>query len=1417
MKTILGLDIGSNSIGWSIIDHDVEEHTGKILGMGSRIIPMEGREKDFEAGKSISKAADRRMARGARRLLQRYKIRRERLILALKEIGAFPNDFPEKFDYRGNTNINEIVPFDENSITEAKKYFSNEKIPIDWVLYYLKAKATREKISLHEFGRILYHYNQRRGFKSSRKDKSLNNEENKIKYPIRDKYISIVEILEIEEDEILKRNIRYNMQVKTNEGELIEGSYGAKEKPDWIGKNIELEITRIENKAGDIKYEFRIPNRTDWQKRKIALEKDILESGLYVSEYFLQNIKNDPNYRIKDRIIDRSFYQKEFDAIWEVQKKYHPELNDQKIKERIGRNLYEHNEAKFKEALGKDLHSLIRNDIIYYQRELKSQKHLISECPYEKKDYVDKNGIRRGYKVCPKSSPFFQEYRIWQTISNLRVIELTKHVDGKIKTNVDITNDVLTTEIKEKIFELFDYRATVSQSAILKLISQFKPEISEKRHKLNFMDKEFKGNETKAKLISIFKKHNYLEQGLEVLNSPDNFYKLWHIIYSLNYESHIISALSKNFNFPPEVIKELSLLPEYPKQYAAYSSKAIKKLLSLMRAGKYWNKEDIPSEAIDRINRILSGERIFDAKNVNEEFDKLNLKSLKDFSSLPVYLACYLVYGRFTEPEKNDKFNSCDEIKPLPPNSLRNPIVEQVVNETLNLVKDIWKTFGRPDEIHVELARELKQNNEERQRTSSSMKKNEEDRKRIISILRELDNANPASQSDIEKLRLWEELGNDSAGENFPKISKTPTSAEIEKYKLWGEQNHLSPYTRKIIPLSKLFTSEYQIEHIIPKSRFFDNSFANKTICEASVNAFKDKTTAMELINKHGGREIEFKGKKFTLLSPDEYIRHINRTFKGRKRRNFLSESIPQDFIARQLNDTRYINKKLSELLKPIANENVVFTVGSITNELKEKWGLKSIWKEIIRPRFERLEDITGERWIEITNDNKIIYKKDYKRIDHRHHALDALVVACTSISHIQYLNTLNSYDNSDRFKKKYWYLTRAGVREFVLPWQGFPKEAKDKLNEIIISHKNRNRVLTKGFNLYTKWVLEEGKWKKKLLKQDKGKLISIRKSLFKEPFGKVYLANKKSVNTKKAIEYQYEYLTNFKSKKQPRIFDRDLRKHVNELISNCNYDLSTTLNFIKQNKEWRKIKKIDILQFVEYAAKRVSLDDSFTLDKINKIPYSNYEKNYLVKTLKEHLSNYNNNPKEAFSLEGLEVLKSTFGKQINKVTIIEPIGKKRELKGKLVEGDKGSNMFFVIHVNKEDPFDRKIFDNSSVALIDAIDKIINKEPFVEVIEGYYQMVLSPNDLVYVAEEGEIVSNEIFLDKKNIFPKIYKVVSFTGRRLYCIPHFVAAPIVSPQEFGSNNKVEKDWNGKSIKHYCFKIKIDRLGNITLDRK
>lgn len=1495
MKKILGLDIGTNSIGWAFIESNIYDNpetlSGKILQMGSRIIPMDADAMSkFETGVPESKAAGRRQARSARRLNQRYKLRRTRLIEALKILGWIPPTFPIEFKKLEKHNINHHLPFSEDLKLEAASFFNKTyEISEDWIIYFLKTKAMHERISLPELARIMYHYNQRRGFKSSRKDAKIEEETTEIKYPLYEKWIEIITVKNIKEtgkgEGKDKEYTFYELDCTTSD--LSFKAIKKRKNPlDWLNKNIEVEITKTTTKDQSIKYTISEVDPKAWESRKSALEKDIAKEDLSISEYYLKNIKEIKDYPVKQRIVDRKFYQDEFKKIWNKQSEfYQKEFNDKNKITEIADTFYTHNKEKNKEIKARDLFHLFFNDIIYYQRGLKSQKGLLANCQYECKTYKTKEGEIKavGVKVASRSCPAFQEFRIWQTIHNLKLIKKDNFGGGTSKLNFDVPDHFISDTNKEKIFELFDNAAEISHDSVLKVIGFKKDKIEggEKtfEYKLNYPDdKDFIGNETKSLFRKVFKKHNFIEEGEKYLNDKLLFNLLWNIVYSLPEETEIISALKnkKYFNFPEPVINHISKLPEFKSQYASLSTKAINKLLPLMQVGKYSNVNSISSIILERINKIIDGE--FDetiSYKVREEIQKLNLQSINDFNGLPTYIAAYIVYGRHSERANEDKYQTINDFnikEIIPYNSLRNPVVEKIIRETLSLVKDIWanEKLGRPDYIHVELGREMKNNNEDRKKISDGNTRNRIERERVANLLRELKypNFNAESTADIDKFRIWKENGGIEGDEYFNILFKKNNAefikdADIEKYRHWAEQNYRSPYTGRAIPLSELFTEKYQIDHIIPRAKFYDDSFGNKVVVEAEVNAMKDNRLAIKFIEDYQGREINLSnGKKATVLSLADFKYFSENVFTNKKTKRHLKlHEIPEDFVERQMNDTKYISKTVAQFLRPIAignatDEGVVYSSGTITSDLKNKWGLNKLWKEILKPRFERLESILNEPLIlpSETRQGDYHFAKDYKRIDHRHHALDALVIACTSRSHIKYLNSLNSLSNNKKDIAKYnewakWkYLLNKkkqlenlenGMTEFGTPWDNFYLDTKNALEEIIVSHKPTSKLISKTINKYYKWIeVDKDKWEKKTVLQiapkDEDKYwVAVRQTLFGQPLGIVTQPEyKKNVDIKKAVQAQIAYNTRaiFEwNTADWRIAKKELRKRINEVLFKFNNDEKVILKYFTDNPitdaDGNNIEKMDLLCFVDYASKRRTIDDKFTADVINKMPDAGLDKNWLTNLLKSHLAEaqYNNSPTLAFKGEGLEQLykkANALGKPpINKVTVKDGEAKNKiALHNYLLEGSAGVNQYFLVEIStvidKKTSEEKKIRKYSTPPFLECIDRLAKGLTIHDEVPDTKYIVLSPGDIVYVPNEGEIHNQIDWSNKKQLVERIYMMKSSTAYTCYFLPVSVSS-IIAKGEFESLGKSEKTKEidrPLTIKENFIKLKIDRLGNI-----
>ncbi|MDR2823766.1 MAG: type II CRISPR RNA-guided endonuclease Cas9, partial [Prevotellaceae bacterium] len=181
MKRVLGLDLGTNSIGWAVVSKDEEDNLIQIDAAGSRIIPMsQDILGNFDAGNSISQTAERTGFRGTRRLRERYLLRRERLHRVLHALGFLPEHYEQyidfekrlgkfvedtepklpwkktaegKFEFLFQKSFNEMIAdFKQNQpqLFYKKPNGEETKIPYDWTIYYLRKKALQQKIAKEE-------------------------------------------------------------------------------------------------------------------------------------------------------------------------------------------------------------------------------------------------------------------------------------------------------------------------------------------------------------------------------------------------------------------------------------------------------------------------------------------------------------------------------------------------------------------------------------------------------------------------------------------------------------------------------------------------------------------------------------------------------------------------------------------------------------------------------------------------------------------------------------------------------------------------------------------------------------------------------------------------------------------------------------------------------------------------------------------------------------------------------------------------------------------------------------------------------------------------------------------------------------------------------------------------------------------
>ena len=1022
-------------------------------------------------------------------------------------------------------------------------------------------------------------------------------------------------------------------------------------------------------------------------------------------------------------------------------------------------------------------------------------------------------------------------------------------------------------------------------------------------------DKEYPCNETRAEILKGLEKcgmksedlsKTYITNNKEKNKQIDLLSYLWHILYSIDDKNEICKALNnlaQNNSLPKTFAEVFAKIKPYKKEYGSYSEKAIKKLLPLMRMGKYWSADNIDNNTKERIVKIISGECDENIKNRVRE-KAIDLTEIEHFRGLPVWLACYIVYNRHSEAKEIEKWEKPEDIdnylKEFKQHSLRNPIVEQVVTETLRTVRDIWKQEGQIDEIHIELGREMKNPADKRKKMTENIQKNENTNLRIKAMLMEfmnpelgIENVRPYSSSQQDILRIYEENALDNLSKDdkdfdfISKISKMaqPSKSDIIRYKCWLEQKYKSPYTGEFISFSKLFTPAYEIEHVIPQSRYFDDSFSNKVICEAEVNKLKDRQLGYEFIKNHHGEKVQLsQGNVVEILSVEAYEKLIKEHYANNrpKMKKLLMDDIPDGFIERQLNDSRYISKLVKGLLSNIVREkvnndeyepeavskNLISSNGNITDLLKKDWGMNDVWNSIILPRFKRLNALTGKDCFTTITANghetpamPLELQKGFnkKRIDHRHHAMDAIVIACATRDHVNLLNNeaAHSKHNANRYQlqkklRRFEKIIINGkekeiAKEFLKPWETFTVDAKTTLENIIVSFKQNLRVINKTTNHYEH--IEDGK--KVLAKQEKGDSWAIRKSMHKDTgWGEVNLRFIKQVSLNEAL------------KRPERIVNKDFKLKIRGLLSEGK-NAKFIKKYLEENKDvWSDINitKIDVYCFTKetndrYFATRFMSDlvgymsgikeYDKALDKIEGITDTGIQK-----ILKAHLQAKGNNPELAFSADGIDEMNRNIvelnggkpHKPIYKVRRYEsgnkyPIGQIGCKAKKFVEAADGTNLFFAVYQNTDCkrtfatiPFDlsiecqkecKKEGENDWIKLL---DKRLRDKSDDEKLEKYQKLdipfnakllfILSVNDLVYLPTAIELETGITVINTQ----RIYKTISFNKKQCFCIQYNVATSIVNKLEFTSSNKMERAITGEMIKETCVPIKVDRLGNI-----
>jgi CRISPR-associated endonuclease Csn1 len=1047
-KHIIGLDIGTNSLGWCLLK-EFEDGRIEIVKTGVHIFPI-GTIVDDVSNKEKTKNEQRRSYRSASRMRYRFKLRRENLKEALEKLGMLP-DYSKLFK-----------PHSKAEKKKLPNYLRGQSFD----LYKLRADAINpeNKIALQEIGRIFMLLNKYRGFKSNAK-----------KLGVTDKEVGKVED-------------------------------GCKQLQAYINKSGAQTIGEYFFKMHEKAKELYDTDK--WHNFNEPVDERAYnqESG----EFILFN--SNGIRRHHGRYTLRDMYHLEFDKIWAAQKNHYPELftGSKAEYDEILKKPYQEKITTLKE-FKKTNYWHIREYCIYYQRPLKSQRRYISNCQFERgqfeiKPYLivedgiekqkeERHWTKKAKKACPRSHPLFQEFRIWQKLHQVRYSSVVEDTYRKALKNewlpivayyLNENNEISLSKPTKKNQDGYWIGRLLLDNGLIKSTDGYNFFIDEADEDVDGDDKnenKILGNTTYARFkealgIDLFEKlKNETIEKQEQINestwrtvTESRLLQLWNIIHQskdglFKEDDWLMDILTEptKWNFSKEQaskVLELGLQPDY----ASYSSKVLKAILPFMRQGLN-EHESLKATGNSYINED------------NTVGEKVQLR---------------------------------DKISQLTYQELRNPVVERALSKTVKLVNAILEKYKSEIdrnslEIRIESTRQFRKPRQERENERRKNADKDKLREQYAAYLtknkEKLGFKKDIYKHDpiVNKYELWLQMNLNETDEEFinefKAFSKITRQEDKLKYKLWFECGRRCPYTGQIINFTDCFSSEVEIEHIIPLSRSLDNSFNNKTLTYRATNAAKGGLTPLEYLSKIGGDAI----KNFKTN-----INGKSNAFSDSKKELFFADKIPADFSNNQITNTSYIAKYTRRKMQEVC-KNVQFTNGSATSELRSfDWGISNLLDKIryeedykinIDEYYQNFYRIKKEftnwcktkhktsdlkiNWYKLSeNDdlkqytaitkNDLLYwdegiqkfnefrnksgKKD--RSDHRHHAIDAFVTACCSPKIIKELSAYNAIRESQHIRDRD-KIERAFNYE----------QLKEAIASILVSHSEKQTLIKKRKN----------------------------------------------------------------------------------------------------------------------------------------------------------------------------------------------------------------------------------------------------------------------------------------------------------------------------------------------------------------
>lgn len=700
----------------------------------------------------------------------------------------------------------------------------------------------------------------------------------------------------------------------------------------------------------------------------------------------------------------------------------------------------EHYLAEFKaicekQELDKNLGHEVVHQIekaIFYQRPLKSQKGQVGKCVFEK------NKTR-----CASSHPMYEEFRMLSFINNI-----------KIQTPNDDVLRPLSSEERALIMplffrkskKLFDFEDIAKKLAPKKQYGFYKKSSdAEMPYLFNYpMDTSVSGCPVTTALKDIFG-DNWIDSLCETYTLAEGKSRLnvvndiWHVLFFYTDDTKLAEFAKNRLQLNDEEARKFCKI-SLPGDYASLSLKAICKILPYLRRGLIYSHAVFLGnlcEVMPQYEWDIEEMRNAAIEHIIHEMNQIDSKDARTFE---VCIEEYLKEQYHVSEEKLKKLYHPSKMDKYPRvlrtndhgvyqlgspriDCVRNPMAMRSIFRLRKLVNRLLEE-GKIDldtEIHIEFARELNDANKRRaiaKFAKDNQKKNDEARKKII----------------------------DKMGEEY-----NVKDDDILKCILWEEQGHICLYTGRQIAIPDFVgtSQKFDIEHTIPRSVDGDSTRMNLTLCDSRFNREIKKTKLPAELPNHDEimarindwrekyesldgqiRKLRGKSKGATTKKLKDdiiYNRHLlelQRDYWRGKYLRFTMEIVPEGFSRRQGTDIGVISKYARLYLKSLFKH--VYTVNGIaTSDFRKIWGV---------------QDVYGKK----------------ERVNHVHHCIDAIVVAC--ISRDEYDKLSAYYHNEENHK---WYgMSKAYFKK---PWPTFVEDLKNVQDEILVYHYTPDNMPKQG------------------------------------------------------------------------------------------------------------------------------------------------------------------------------------------------------------------------------------------------------------------------------------------------------------------------------------------------------------------